>query len=445
MPRDRKPGKRSGILDFATTWGGATLVVLIGFVVAYQFVQPAPPERISIATGSRDGAYYHYAMQYQRILARDGITLELVETAGSLENLKRLTGEDGGVDLAMVQGGIPAPTDNIAIESIGSLFYEPVWILTTDRDLPPMINAWQGRRIAVGPQGSGTRFVSLDLLRANGIDEKHADLVGEDLAVSASALVDGGLDILFMVAAPHAPLLHQLIRADGVDIVNLQRAGGYARVNRSLSAVDLPEGTLDFTRDLPPADVDMIAVTANLLAREDIHPALVDLLIEAAVEVHGSGGLFDPPGTFPSPEHDGFPLNPEAERHYEYGPPFLQRYLPFWAATLVNRLKIMLLPLLGLLIPLAKVMPPVFRWRIRKRIYRWYSELQQVDVGIDEAGSDPGASEQFLRDLERIEREARQITVPLSYADQLYNLRLHIGLIREKALALRESQAGTHP
>ncbi|MEA3412332.1 MAG: TAXI family TRAP transporter solute-binding subunit [Pseudomonadota bacterium] len=444
MPPDKIKGNRSGFQQFATTWGGTGLLVLTGFIVAYQFVQPAPPDQISIATGNSDGAYYHYARQYQGILARDGITLELVETAGSLENLEKLDGEDGGVDLAIVQGAIPAPPVNEAIESIGSLFFEPVWILARDTDLPALVSAWKGRRVAIGPQGSGTHFVARKLLHSNGIDEQDATLVSEALDASASDLLDGRVDVLFMVTAADSPLLRKLIGTEGVDIVDLQRARGYARVNRSLSAVELPEGTLDFEHNLPPKDVGMIAVTANLLAREDIHPALVDLLIEAAVEVHGRGGFFDPPGTFPSSEHNEFPLNPEAERHYEYGPPFLQRYLPFWAATLVDRLKIMLLPLLGLLIPLVKVMPPVFRWRIRKRIYRWYSELQQVDIGINEAKTDEGEADYYLQELDRIEREAGQITVPLSYADQLYNLRLHIKMIREKALALRELQGGAH-
>jgi hypothetical protein len=274
--------------------------------------------------------------------------------------------------------------------------------------------------------------VATRLLAANGVREGDAELVTEAMEASVERLTRGELDVLFMVSSSDSPLLRRLITEADVRVSSLERALAYARIENSLSALSLPQGALDLARDIPPRDIDLVGTRAGLIARKDLHPALVDLLILAAGEVHGQGSLFAEPGEFPSPDHTDLPLSPDAERHYRYGPPFLQRYLPFWAATLVDRLKIMLLPLIGLMFPLFKVMPPVLRWRIRSRIYRWYSELREIDLATSEATGDPRLRGRLESDLERMEHELEQVEVPLSYADQLYNLRLHVQLVRQR-------------
>jgi hypothetical protein len=285
-------------------------------------------------------------------------------------------------------------------------------------------------RIAIGNKGSGTYALSSELLQKNGVNENTANILTTGGTQAAEDLLSEKLDAMFMVASPQSSILQKLFVSPGINIMHFQRAEAYARVYPYLSVITLPEGALDFTMNIPNSPQSLLATTANLVARPDMHPALIGLLLQAAEEVHSAGGLFEQPGLFPSELFIGYPLNKEAKRYYKHGPSILQRYLPFWAANLIDRLKIMLIPMLGLLLPLFKIMPPFYRWRVRSRIYRWYSELQQVDPKINLMG--PMDIEPALIELERIEEEVTQITVPLSYADELYDLRLHIDLVRQE-------------
>ena len=203
------------------------------------------------------------------------------------------------------------------------------------------------------------------------------------------------------------------------------------RLHHSLSLITLPEGTIDLQENIPPRDTMLLAATANLVVRDDFHPALVDLLLPATEEVHGDGSLFDQPGYFPNDRNLEFPLNDDARRYFKHGPPLLQRYLPFWTANLLDRMKIMLIPLLTLLIPLFKIMPPTYRWQTRKKVYRWYRELKSLDVEHPEQLT-ADALQTSIRMLDEIEEDVRKVTIPLSYSDELYNLRLHIDLVRSK-------------
>ena len=398
----------------------------------------APPSTIHIAAGNRDGAYYRYAEQYRAILARSRIDLVVVETAGSVENLERLLDADGPVGLALVQGGIANDEQKAALSGLGSLFYEPLWLLAPAGTAARPLNALGGARIGVGAEDSGTRFLARRMLSANGIGGDDATLFSADLETTAEALAAGKLDLMFAVGSADSPLLLELARQDAMTLQDLPRAAAYARRDRSLTALELPAGTLDLVRDIPDQDLRLVAATANLVARPDIHPALVDLLIEAAAEVHGAGSLFAEPGSFPTPQHSDFPLNPDAERHYEHGPPFLQRYLPFWAATWIDRTKVMLVPLLALLLPLIKTLPPVYRWRVRRRILRWYVQLRRIDLAIETDDLDPARLAELKEELQDIESDAARVDVPLSYSNELYNLRLHIQLLEQKLERLDE-------
>jgi TRAP-type uncharacterized transport system substrate-binding protein len=429
---DLDPGAR----DRWRIYGPAILLTLIGFVVAYQFVEPAPPSRIAIATGREEGAYHGFAERYAELLARDGITLEVRATSGSLANLDLLAEPESGIDLAFVQGGTGAAAPDL--RSLGSLYFEPLWIFTGEQPAPRRIAALAGRRIATGGEGSGTRAVALQLLSDNALADGAATLLPLGGNEAAEALLAGDIDAAFFVAAAEASMVRGLLEDGGVQPVSLVRAEAYARRYRFLSRVVLPEGVIDLARNIPDRDVALLAPTANLVAREDLHPALAVLLLQAAKSVHGAGGLFEAPGQFPAPHYLDFPLSAAARQYFEFGPPLLQRYLPFWAANLIDRLKVMLLPLVTLLFPLFKIVPPTYRWRVRSRIYRWYRQLQAVDERIGKAG--PAQDLQALaNELTRIEDEVARLSVPLAYADALYHLRLHIAFVREK---LQEAEAG---
>ena len=416
------------------TFGSAFLITLIGFVIAWQFVNPAPPRTLVIATGHADGAYYLFAQRYGELLAQNGIELEIRMTAGSIENLELL--QNDNVSLAFVQGGTGTEADSGKLTSLGSLYYEPLWVFYRSEQTLTRLSELQDKRIAIGARGSGTHAIASMLLADNFIDTGVDSIqpIGGDAAVQE--LLQGRIDVLFLVAAPAAPLVQQLLHRQDIRLMSFARAAAYVRMHHFLTAVTLPDGVIDLQANIPPRDTVLLAATANLVARDDFHPALVSVLLQAATSVQGAGGLFEEPGAFPNSDNLEFPLNDDARRFYKHGAPFLQRYLPFWTASLIDRLKVMLVPLLTLLLPLGKIMPPTYRWRVRKKIYRWYRELQALDTEspAKHAGETP---ELLLQRLDELEEEVRKVNVPLSYADELYSLRLHIGLVRDKLLDSR--------
>lgn len=424
--------------DFLTTWGGAILLVVAGFWLAYQYVEPAPPDTLSMATGDPDGAYHQFATRYRELLAREGVTLQLLPSAGSVANLELLTRPQAPVDVALVQGGVDTEGLDEQLASLGSLYYEPIWLFYRSQWQPQWLTELVGKRVGIGPEGSGTRALSLRLLRANGIEAGDAELVASSASAGADALLGGELDALFIIASPSASIVQRLAADPMVDIMSFERADAYVRRYRFVARLELPQGSLSLSQNRPDRDITLLAVTANLVARKDLHPALVDLLLQVAGEVHGGPGIFEHQGEFPSQRHLVLPLDEDAARFYRYGPPFLQRYLPFWAANLIDRLKIMLLPLVALLFPLMKITPPIYSWRIRSRVYRWYRELQRIDPGRGKIPPDGDAIEERLQALQRMEDEVNRVRVPLSYADDLYHLRMHIDLVRRDLETLRQ-------
>ena len=417
------------------TFGTAALLAMAGFVVAWQFVNPAPPHTLVIATGQADGAYYLFAQRYRELLAENDITLEIRTTAGSVENLDLLA--DGSVNLAFVQGGTADKTKDHTLTSLGSLYYEPLWVFYRGTQTLSRLGQLQGMRIAIGEDGSGTHAIANQLLADNFIDNDAETIQSIGGATAAEALRSGNIDALFLVASPAAPLVQQLLYEQDIQLMSFARATSYTRLHPFLSAVTLPEGVIDLQANIPSRNTTLLAATANLVVGEDFHPALVSLLLQAATRVQGTGDVLGRPGTFPNRDNLEFPLNDDARRFYRHGPPFLQRYLPFWTASMIDRLKVMLVPLLTLLLPLIKIMPPAYRWRVRKKIYRWYEELQALDTETPKQLT--GEALVLLRhELDKLEEEVRKVEVPLSYADELYNLRLHIGLVRNKLLVKQQ-------
>lgn len=407
-------------------YGPAGVFVIAAFVLAYQFIKPAPPNELILAAGDPAGAYYMFAQRYRDYLVGEDIAVKILDTAGSQENLQLL--DSGQADVGFVQGGVPVGDDS-QLEALGSLYFEPLWLFHRQGASLDRLPSLRGLRVGTGAEGSGTHALVQRLLADNRLlNQVQVRRLGGDAAMSA--LIEGDLDAAFFVASAQAPLVERLLSHPGIELASLDRAEAYARRYRYLTKVVLPEGAVDLAKNIPSRTVHLLAPAAGLVARADLHPALVDLLLLAAGETHGQGGWFEVAGRFPSAEYLEFPLNKEAERFYEHGPPFLQRYLPFWAASLVDRLKVMLLPLVVLLLPMMKVMPPIYTWRMRARVYRWYRELEAVDTMLLDEPGDHGKQVQALAELDRIERDVRQVQVPLSYAGQLYHLRQHIDWVR---------------
>jgi len=430
---------------FATAWW-IILLVGIGFAVAYQFVEPAPPKRIVISTGSESGAYYQFAQRYASILARDGITLEVRSSAGSLQNIERL--KSGEVQVGFVQGGVVPPRadpdaeDRSGLLSLGSLFYEPVWVFyrgetSNGKDLT-RLSELKGKRIAIGQEGSGVRQLAQQLLAANDITpgDHLVPLAG---LKAAEELQQGRIDAAFIIAAETAPVVQVLIRSPGIKLMSFAQDRAYQRRFPFLTKLTFPRGVADLVRDFPPEDIKVLAPTANLIIRDDLHPALQTLLLRTASEVHGKSGFFQDAGEFPSYMDQMLPLSPDAARYFKSGPPFLQRYLPFWLAVLVDRLIVLLVPIFALLIPLLKVAPAIYTWRVRSKVFRIYGELRFLEDDLKNH-FDPSRLDDYRRRLDALDEEASQLRVPLGFTDLVYTLREHVNLVRS-ILSKKESSA----
>ena len=421
--RWRSSGERFGITALAVA------LVAGALWLTYQFVEPAPPDTLRIASGSPQGAYHAFANELAREFAVEGITLEIVETEGSIDNLARL--DAGAVDIAFVQSGLADAGTYPEFEGLASLYYEPLWIFSTREPRPERIVDLKGLRVAVGPEGSGTRRVALQLLEANGIglDALTLEPLGETDA--ADALLAGDIDAAFAISSAGGALVTSLLGTDGVTLMDFTRSEAYARRYPFFTSLVLPAAVIDLERDVPARDISLVAAAATLVAHERLHPALADLAMQAAGRVFSRTTLFSKAERFPSPDYLDFPLGDEADRYYKYGIPFLQRYLPFWAANLIDRLKLLALPLLALLLPLSRLLPPAYRWTVRKKVFRWYEEVQRIDLRASDDPR-PASLKACLGELARIEDDAREVAVPLGYAHELYALRLHIDLLTQQ-------------
>jgi TRAP transporter TAXI family solute receptor len=406
------------------------LIVAAAFWAAYKFVEPAPPRTVVMSTGAEGGAYHAFGQRYQAILARDGVRLELRTSSGAVENLARLNDPASDVSLAFVQGGLATAKDAPELVALGSAYYEPLWVFYRGREPIDRLSQLRGKRVTVGPEGSGSRKLALALLEATGLT--GAAIVLSDLGgtAAADALLAGNVDAAFLVAGLEAESVRKLLTAPGVRLMSFSRADAYVMRLPYLHKLVLPRGAIDIARDIPADDVVLVAPTANLVAHESLHPALVYLILQAAKEAHGGVGPFHRVGAFPNPGDGDLPLSSEAERFYKSGPPFLQRYLPFWAATLVDRMTVLLVPLFAVAIPLFRILPGLYAWRVRRKVYRWYGELKFIEENIRSRGPQGDASAELER-LAAIETEVSEIKVPLGFAHEVYTLREHIKMVRE--------------
>lgn len=425
---------------YGGTWLAAGLLLVLGLVIAYQFVQPAPPEHLVMATGPEGGAYRRYGEVYREIFQRNGIELELRRTAGSVENLRLLEDPASGVGVALVQGGLAQGPQAEHLQTLGGMFLEPLWVFTRLDPAPDRLAELKGRRLAVGPEDSGTRSQALKLLALSGVDASNATLLPMGTAQAQAALASGGIDAAFLVGAASARGVRELAALPGVRLMDLVQADGYAQTDRTIATATLAEGAFDFARDLPDRPTRLPATTADLVVRAELHPALKDLLMIAAKEVHEAGSLLSPAGRYPARYETILPLAPEADRFYRNGPGLLQRYLPFWAANLVDRTSVLLIPLITILVPLIRLLPPVVTWQIESRVYRWYGRLIEIENAVRSGDRrEVAAAEQ---ELARLDRELSHIRVPIAYNYLVYRLRSHLDLVRGRIEELsRQSPA----
>jgi hypothetical protein len=350
----------------------------------------------------------------------------------------------GEVSLALVQGGSATPEDKESLQSLASLFLEPVWIFSHKQKHIRRLPDLKGKRVAVGTARSGTYLLATQLLSATGVKESNATLIRADSAQAVTSLSQGKIDAAFFVTSPEAPIINSLLKQTQVELLNFDRAPAYSHLFPFLTPVTLNQGVLDLEHDIPAHDTTLVAASANLAARRELNPSLIPALLKAVARVHQAGGVLEHKRQFPSIDFVDLPLNDDARRYITEGPSFLFRWLPYGTAVLLDRLKILVLPFLALLIPLFRIAPPIYQWRVRSKIYRWYTAVREIDTSMQQEPSavDP---KMLLNRLKELEREVASVSVPLSYAGELYHLRLHIGFLQERLekLAGRSAQQST--
>jgi ABC-type nitrate/sulfonate/bicarbonate transport system substrate-binding protein len=425
------------IRELLISAGPFALLAVVLLLLAYLWLDPTPPKRVSLATGPAQSAYDEFGKRYKKALAANGIDVVLLPSQGSSDNLRLL--REGEADLGFVQGGSNERTaqEESGIESLGSLFVEPVWLFyraDAARKVNPAstlsaLTQLQGLRLNVGTMGSGVPLLMDKLFQANAIDPRKITLSQLEQTPATVAFLGGELDALVFASAPESLMVQMLLQTPGVKLMDFAQSEAYSRRFPFLTPVVLPRGVVDLARDLPPADMRLVATTTALLTRQKTHPALLQLFAQAARDIHGPAGWFNRAGTFPTIEHSEYPISREAERAIQAGQPFLQRYLPFWLANLVERMWLALGIILAILLPLSRVVPPLYQFRIRSRVFRWYAQLRAIEERLQ---ADPAAQPELARELDQLDERAGRIHVPLSYADELYALRGNIDLVRRK-------------
>ncbi len=408
------------------------LLVLLGISWAgYSFVRPVPPRTMTMTTGMEGGSYAVLGERYRQVLARNGIQLRLLPSSGSVENLARLRDESKPVDLGFVQGGIGKPEAASRLVSLGSVFYSPLWVFYRSDATLDDLSQLRGKRISIGPEGSGVRRFSVYLLKAAGVSGPDTELLELSMADAGKAILSNRLDAVMAFGSADSALVQELINAPGIQLMSFSQAEAYARLFPSLSHVVLPKGVLNPARRFPAADIHLLAPTTNLIARSQLHPALVYLLLEAAAEIHGGAGWVHRAGEFPALKTQDFPISEQAERYYKSGGSVLYDYLPFWVATFVERMVLLLIPLGVVLIPLIGIMPWIYTWRNRSKYYPWYRRLRELE---DDLRTDP-APEQidgYRQRLDRIAEAVGRLRVGVAFYDELYLLQEHIASVRRE-------------
>ena len=404
------------------------LLVLIAFI-AYRWIDPTPPTHIVISTSDDEGDYQAYAKLYKDILKQDGVDLELRPSSGALENLSRLKDPNSDVEVGFVQDGLGSSEEEPDLSSLGSLYYEPLWVFYRGAKELTRPSQLLGKRIALGRKNAGTANLSTKLLKASGVDHTNSRLIEQGWEEAASALQNGQLDAAFFLATPDDPLIGKFIADKRLRLMSFDQAEAITRQIPFLHHLVLPHGALDLKKNLPEHDIDMVSPTATLVVKDSMHPALMYLLLKAASQVHGEPGIFEKKDEFPIDKDYEFPLTDEAKHFYKSGVPFWQRYLPFWLATLVDRFIIVMLPLFVLILPAIRSVPKFLTWRVKSRIYKQYGELKFLENQISKDAKHEEYAK-FLAKLDAIEERVNQMKVPIDFTDDLYVLREHIDFVR---------------
>jgi TRAP-type uncharacterized transport system substrate-binding protein len=420
-------------LGRAATVSAIIAIFVVLALGVFLFFYLAPPKTITITSGPDGSMFRKTAERYAKILQRNGVTLRILPSEGSVENITRLADPSAKVDVGFVQAGVNKGVSIDKLVSLGSISYEPLFVFYRSASRNELLSQFIGKRVAVGEVGSGTHTLSLALLAANGIEPGgRTKLLEMDSDKAAAEILNGTVDAAFLMGdSVSTKLIRQLLHTPGIKLFDFTQADAYTRRLTYLNKITLPKGSIDFGKGTPAQDIFLLAPTIELIAREGLHPAISDLLLEAAREVHSGAGLLKRKGEFPAPIQQEIRIGGDAIRFYKSGKSFLYRYLPFWLASLVNRIFVVLVPVIVLLLPGLRLIPAIYKWRFRSRILRWYRAMMVMERDL--LAHVPSAKRKALiARLDDIEDAVNRMKVPASFADQFYELRSHIKLVRTR-------------
>jgi TRAP-type uncharacterized transport system substrate-binding protein len=397
-------------------------------------VQSAPPRNLKLASGPEGSSFHRWATSYQKELAKHGVTLEIIPSSGSLDNLHRL--QSAEADIGFVAGGSMKEENLTGLMSLGSISNQPLWIFYRDEAPIQRLSQLEGRRIAIGTEGSATRALALAMLQSNGLTGAPTVFSDLDSSSAAEALLAGKLDAVFLMGdSASTQTLRSLVRAPGVQLFSFSQADAYQRRYAFLNRIPLPQGSIDLGKNLPAQDVTLVGPTVELVAREELHAALSDLLLDVAKQVHGRAGLLQRRAEFPALTERDIPLSDEAVRYFKSGKGFLHRVVgSFWVASLLNRLLVVVVPLALVIIPAIRLLPVAYRLRIQLRLYRCYRPLLRIEQESFEPLTTERAKE-LLERLDEIEDAVNHLKIPASFADRFYWLRTHLLSVRDRVQA----------
>ena len=414
----------------------AALIVAVLWV-AIAALSPMPPRTVTMATGPEGSANYEVGKRYRELLTRQGIELQLLPTAGSVDNLARLLDSRSNVQVGFLLSGMTSGKEPAGLESLGTVFYEPLWFFYRIEYRVKGIQGLRGKKISIGPHGSGTRAIALKLLALNGINESFAQLLSLTPQQAGEKLLRNEIDAAFILTSWDSPVVQRLLTAKGIELASFPRTDAYIALYPSLNKLTVPAGVADLAKNRPPTDVLLFAPKASLVVRHDLHPAIQYLLLDAAEKIHSGPGIFQKAGQFPAAESIDLPLSDEARQFHKSGRPFLQRHLPFWLAVLVDRLLVLLIPLVGVIYPLVRFAPALYGMQMQRRIFRLYGELRFLERDLGSYGTGQNIGDLSSR-LDRIEEKANRLRVPVFYSNMLYTLRMHIALVRQRMERFQE-------
>ncbi len=431
------------IRDLLVSFGPFILLGLLLLALAYWWLDPNPPKVVTLATGPAQSAYDEFGKKYVAQLKANGIEVQVIQTEGSSANLNLL--REGKADVGFVQGGTSQTNDedNTRLETLGSLFLEPIWLFyredsaqrliqgSPDQQKLTSLTQLAGWRLNVGTSGSGVPHLMNRLLESNRVEPKSIKLSTLDQTPATIALLGGETDAIVFASAPESLMVQMLLQTPGIKLMDFVQAEAYSRRFTFLSPAVLPRGVVDLSIDNPPQDVRLAGPTSSLIVRQETHPALLQLFTNAAHQIHGTAGWFNKVGDYPNSKRDELPLAKEAERYLKNGPPLLQRYLSFWVANLVDRMWVALGVIIAILLPLSRVLPPLYQFRVRSRIFKWYAQLREIE---HRESTNADANKALVEELNALDTRVEKIKIPLSYSDELYALRNNIHLVRKKLL-----------